>query len=165
MLRTGTRFNKRFGLSGAAFLLVIAFLVKKSVPAPYLLLHHTESLSFLPPLWILGLLWLGIYGLLGFTAGQICAVKVSHPQTDVQRFKGGFYFLLLLLCSFLWYVYLFKNSWFLLSWIFCGMTVISSFFCGAHWYRISRACGCFIWIVTTVFLFWWLIQLLLMLHI
>lgn len=165
MTQAGKRFNKIFGLAGGILLVVIAFFVRKSTRAPYILLHDTESLALLPPLWLLGILWFGLYFLLGCTAGQMCALSALPPDMDVRRFRGGMYFLLLLISSFLWYIWLFDKAAFFLSWLFCGLSVLLAFLCGYHWFRVSRLCAVLLWLVGAVLFFLWLFQLLLMLHV
>ncbi len=164
MAEAGKRLRKIFGLTGGILLVLIAFWVRKSTRAPYVLLHSTESLALLPPLWLLGVLWFGMYFLLGCAAGQMCAMSALPPPVDVQRFRGGLYFLLLLICSFLWYIWLFDKAAFFWSWLLCGLSVLFSLACGYHWFRVSRRCGLMLWVITAGIFFLWLFQLMLMLH-
>ena len=165
MTRKGYKINQTWGLICGVLLLLLAWGVKASVASPYMLLHQVECLDLLPPLWILGLLWFGIYFLLGFTGGQLCALRALAPTQDLHRFKGSLYFLLFLIFSFLWYAWLFGKAAFLLSWLACGLSVVMAFFCGYHWHGLHKLCGWMLWLISALFLLLWLYQLMLMLRI
>ena len=91
--------------------------------SPYVLLHNTESLTLLPPLWLLGFLWFGAYFGVGWIMGLIFSLEPLSCEQNVKRYKGGMLLVLALTLSFAWYLLLFGPGSFFLSWILLGLSI------------------------------------------
>ena len=165
MTKTLIKINKFWTLAGGGLLLLIAFLIKNTFPSPYILLHQTESLMVLPPLWILGIWWMAGYFLVGCVAGQIFSLKALSPTADIKRYQGGMCMILAVVCSFLWYALLFGTEAFLFSWLMCGMAFAFLCLCLKAWICVPHGCAWWLLPVTISSLLLFVLQFMVMLHI
>lgn len=146
-------------------LLLMAWLVKDSVRSPYVLLHSTESLVLLPPLWLLGSLWFLAYFGLGCAMGIIFSPRTVPCEENAGRYKGGMLLVVSVALSFAWYLLLFGAGSFFLSWIFCGLSILFGFLAAFCWFPISKCCGAILMIVYIGYFLLFILQLMVMLHI
>lgn len=165
MPKSLNKINKICVLVGGGIMLLVAFAVKQATASPYLVLHNTESLVLLPPLWLMGVLWFGGYFLLGAVAGQMLSLSSLPPQMDIRRCKGGLLFVIAAVTSFLWYILLFGSSAFFLSWLMCGLTAMLLIGCAVYWFSVSKGSALIMTMITVGYILLFICQIMVMLHI
>jgi tryptophan-rich sensory protein len=90
-------------LIGGGVLLLAATLVRGVCGSPYengILLHCKD---LLPPVWLMTLLWMVWYVLLGGAFALVMSDRRCDPYTVSQRLGGGMTYLGMLMLGFLWY--------------------------------------------------------------
>ncbi|MBE6558576.1 MAG: hypothetical protein E7661_06160 [Ruminococcaceae bacterium] len=126
---------------GGALLLLISFSVKCATISPYVLLHRTETLIILPPLWIMGFFWFLAYFFLGSAGGHLLFLQVSSSELRVSKYKGGMFYILWLVLSYVWYVLLFTCEAFLVSWIILALALCCAGVTIFSWLSLSKGCA------------------------
>ncbi len=159
------KFNKMWGIVCGGLLLLVAWGVNHSVPSPYVLLHNTECLDLFPPLWLMGLLWFGSYFVVGWSQGLMLSLRPLSAEQNVHRYRGGMLMMLSLSLSVAWYLLLFGSNAFFLSWILLGASVIAGIAAALSCMNLFKGCALLILSVHVGYIFLWILQLMVMLHI
>lgn len=106
--------------------------------SPVALIHSLGRADTLPPLWLMGLLWLSAFFLFGCTAGTVLTGRTGGPVLSAWRFRGGMYFLLSVMPALMWYPLLFSASLLWLSLVCLCVSAGCAAVCGLCWLRVSR---------------------------
>ncbi len=142
---------------GGGLLLAAALVVCIWTGSPHALIHALGADPLLPPVWLLGILWLGAFFLFGCTAGAVLSDKSGGAAKAVWRLRGGMYFLIGCMAALVWYPLLFAVSALWLSWLFLLLALAMSILCLLCWSRLRwwAVAGVGVWMV-------WLICLVVM---
>lgn len=100
-------------LLGAACLLG-AWIVRFSVGSPYSLLHALSALERIPPVWLMSALASVSFFTVGCSGGFVIGYRTLGRGTE--KYRAVLWFLLLVLCEYLWYAIVFA-----LELLFLGM--------------------------------------------
>ena len=164
MTKLFNNINKSWALATGILLIASSYIVKNAVQSPYILLHQTDALDLLPPLWLLTLLWYVLYFVSGFVAGHILSLACVSTELDVKRYQGGMFFVIAITLSFAWYLLLFGPELFFLSWIICGVAATSFLLTAFCWLRLGKNSFLILLSVSIAFYFLFIIQFFVMLH-
>lgn len=159
------KINKIAMLVGSITLIVLALLIKGVVPSPVSLLHQWCALEHLPPLWLLHLLWLAAYTLIGGSWLGVLCMDPCGTEGELLRYKGGMFLVLTAFFSFVWYLLLFGMQTMLLSWFSLGAAIVSAILAAVCYLRLHAMAG---WCILLTALWWvylFFAQLVVMLHI
>ena len=159
------KINKLWILIGGGVLVLIAICVKNAVQSPYVLLHRTESLVLLPPLWILGFFWFGSFFILGGAMGEMLSRDHLPLDQSVRKYQGAMFLVLSISFSFTWYLLLFGPESLFLSWLVCGLAIIFGLIGSACWLPISKGCAALVAFVFVAYILLFILQFMVMLHI
>lgn len=160
-MERGRRLSPAAWICGG-LVLVAALLVRLRAGSPLPLLHMLQPWQRMPPLWLLGLLWLAGFFLLGCAIGQ--ALVCPAPGTrSAWRLRGLLYGLLSGGCALLWYPLLFASSLLWLSWICLLGGALSAWLCMLSLMRVQRRLGWRLLPFVLWLVFLCLLQLLLLL--
>ena len=142
----------------------VALAIRLWAGSPHTLIHALGAGALIPPVWLLGLLWLAGFFLFGCAGGLVLCDRGGGPARSVWRFRGGMYFLLSLFLGLLWYPLLFRAQALWLSWLMLGLCIVMAVLCLFSWVRVRRICLLFggLYILWLVFLFF--LQLAVNLH-
>ena len=131
-------------------------------PLPVLRLIGADTL--LPPLWLVGVLWLAGYALAGGAAGYLSACPVVGGRRAVLLWRGGTFLALSIGLSFCWYSCLFGAFHLLLSWVCLVMSVGFALLCTLSWWRVNSICAIAVGLLTIWLLCLVLFQFVLLLR-
>jgi hypothetical protein len=155
--RTGMLVGGGLGLAAG-----IALRGAAGSPLPVLRLLGADAL--LPPLWLVGLLFLAGYVLAGGAAGYLASCPVGGGRREAHLWRGGTFLALAVGLSFCWYSCLFSSFLLLLSWLCLLAAVGFALLCGLSWWRLNRLCALAVGMMGGWFLCLSLFQLALLLH-
>ncbi len=165
MTKSMHKINKIATLVGGITLIVLALLIKGVVPSPTGLLHQWCALDHLPPLWLLHLLWLASYTVLGGGWLGVLCMNPCGAEGELLRYKGGMFLVLTVFFSFVWYLLLFGMQAMLLSWLSLGIAIASAAVAAVCYLKLHAMAG---WCILLT-AFWWVYlffaQIVVMLHI
>lgn len=120
--------------------LAAALLVRLRAGSPLPLLHMLQPQHRMPPLWLLGLCWLGGYFLLGYALGRTLACPAPGTRGS-WRLRGLLYGLTSGGCCLAWYPLLFASSLLWLSWLCLVGGVAMAWLCMLSLLRVHRRLG------------------------
>lgn len=116
---------------GAGILLALLPLWFAGKPLPILYLLGADTL--LPPLWLMGLLWLGVYALLGAAAVLALACQSRGSHADALLWRGMTFLVVEITFSLAWYSLLFGSFLLLPSWLCLVGAAVSGTLCLLSW--------------------------------
>ena len=134
------RIHKTLCLTGGAVGLLLALFPLWFVGKPLPILYLLRADTLLPPLWLMGLLWLGVYALWGVAAGGALACRGHGCHADALLWRGMTFLVVAVTFSLAWYSLLFGSFLLLPSWLCLGGAAVSGVLCARSWlpvYRIS----------------------------
>lgn len=159
------KINKLWVFIGGALAVLAALLVRLACGSPHWLVLRADSGHFLPPLWVLTLLWLGGYFFMGCAWGHIFSLRPLNPCRDAWRWRGSTFLVLTMVFSLMWYPLLFGMSAWFFSWLCLGLTVVLGGICALYWFRVSQGAALVLSGVLIWYIYLFLLQLTVMLHI
>ena len=116
---------------GAGILLALFPLWFVGTPLPILYLLGADTL--LPPLWLMGLLWLGVYALMGAAAVLALAGQSRGSHADALLWRGMTFLVVEITFSLAWYSLLFSSFLLLPSWLCLVGAAVSGTLCLLSW--------------------------------
>lgn len=125
-----------WGKLGAVFFGLLGVVILICCPSPTVLLHRLNALEFLPPLWLLGILFIGWYALVGFAAGGIRSGGRTGGHAE-ELWRGYTCLLAGLTLMTSWYVLCFAGEAVLLSWFLLMPSAVFLCLTALSWRRIS----------------------------
>ena len=145
MTNSMRRINKIAMLVGGILLATLALLVKCTAGSPLEILHLWDATDSLPPLWTVGMLWLGGYAVMG---GGWLGVLCSKPMSaagETAAYKGGMFLVIAVFFSFAWYLWLFGMGLAVLSWVSLLAGIAGAGVAGGCYLRLHAVVGLCIW--------------------
>ena len=139
MKMTGSfgKFHKTCVLIGACAGLAAAVCLRLTVGSSLPILRLLGADTLLPPLWLMGILWLLSYALAGASVGYILACRAGGGDRDALRWRGITFLVLAVTLSFAWYSLLFSSFLLLPSWICLLLSVVSALLCTLFWRSVE----------------------------
>ncbi len=159
------KINKIAMLIGGILLVVLGLLVKGTVPDPVGVLHLWQASDSLPPMWILGLLWLTGYGVIGGAWLGVLGMRACGTEGEILRYKGGMFLVLAVFFSFVWYLLLFGMQAMLLSWLSLCAALLAAAVGAVCYLRLHPLAGGCILLVGLWWIYLLFIHVTVMLHI
>lgn len=166
MKMTGSfgKIHKTYALVGACSGLAAAVFLRLTVGSPLPILRLLGAEALLPPLWLVGILWLLSYALAGASVGYILACRAGGGDRDALRWRGITFLVLAVTLSFAWYSLLFSSFLLLPSWICLLLATASACLCTLSWRSVDplatiAAGGLTLWLLLLA-----LTQLMVILH-
>lgn len=142
---------------GGGCTLAAALVVCIRVGSPLPVLHRLGAGDLVPPLWIMGALWLlGMFAV-GWASGCLWGMRPCDPVRDALRYRGLTCMVIALVLTLLWYELLFCSLSLLLSWLCLAAAIAMTVLCVLSWWRLLFPVVC----VTAGFAAWlaWLFLL------
>ncbi len=139
MKMTGSfgKIHKTYALIGACSGLAAAVFLRLTVGSPLPILRLLGADALLPPLWLVGILWLLSYALAGASVGYILACRAGGGDRDALRWRGITFMILAVTLSFAWYSLLFSSFLLLPSWICLLLATASACLCTLSWRSVN----------------------------
>ncbi len=125
-------------LLGGGIVLTVVLLTRLAVGSPLIILHKLGATLALPPMWLMGLLWLGTYVLVGASAGYLLSFPAGNIRRDVHLWRGCTFMVLAVGFSLVWYILLFGKFWLILSWICLCLSAVCAVICTLSWWQIGK---------------------------
>ncbi len=163
MKKRGRDVQKRYVLLGGGVGLAAALCLSAAVGSPLPVLRLLNAPALLPPLWFMGLLWLGALTLTGIAAGYALSCPTEGGERETARWRGMTLLVLQVTFSFAWYSLLFGSFLLLPSWVCLLLAVGAGGLCALVWIGTHRLPGLAVAAVTLWLLLLFLLQLALML--
>ena len=107
--------------------------------APHMMLLALDVGDFVPPVWLMGLLWTASFFTVGCAAGFILGYR--DRGCEVEKYKGGMLFVLLAVLELCWYPTFFGASLLFLSVLESILILCLSVGVTACFYRVSKLGG------------------------
>lgn len=130
--------HKTCALVGGGLGLVGSIAVATVVGSPLPVLHVLGADAILPPLWILGLLWLTGYALLGAAAGCVLACLFRGSCRDTPLWKGLTFWVVEYTLSLAWYCLCFGSFTLFPAGLCLLIGVVAGILCTLSWFRVCR---------------------------
>ena len=130
--------HKTYAWIGGGAGLLAAISVAATVGSPLPILRLLGAGEILPPVWILGLLWLTGYGILGGAAGYALACVVGRASREVWIWRGLTFLVVEITFSFAWYSLSFGSFHLLSAWICLVLGVAAGCICTVSWLPVRR---------------------------
>ena len=149
------KIHKTYVLIGGGAGVAVGVSVTAAVGSPLPVLRLLGAEALLPPVWLLGLLWLLGFGLLGAAAGYALACLTGDPAREAALWRGMTFLVAEVTVSFAWYSLFFGSFLLFPAWI-CLLTGIGAgVACTLAWFREYRlSCiavgGVTLWLVYLV---------------
>ncbi|MBQ7337315.1 MAG: tryptophan-rich sensory protein [Clostridia bacterium] len=138
------RINKAAVFVSGGVLVLAGIMVRLVCGSPWGSRAALHLRELLPSGFWMTFLWRMWYFILGGTFGAIMfsgdSCGVIRLRT-VEKYRGGMYFLCMILLGFLWYPIFFIAAKFTLSTLVCIGVTILAFMTGISYFRISRVAG------------------------
>ena len=125
-------------LIGGALTTVAALLTRLTVGSPLTVAHKLEALLILPPLWVLSLLWLVHFTLLGAAAGFLLGCPTHNPHQEAAMWRGCTFMVLAAVLSLVWYTLLFGKLCLLPSWLCLLLSAGAAAVCAISWRQTKK---------------------------
>ncbi len=125
-------------LIGGALTLAAALLTRLTVGSPLAVVHKLEAFLILPPLWVLSLVWLMHFAILGAAAGYLLACPAHNPVREAAMWRGCTFMVLAAVFSLVWYTLLFGKLCLLPSWICLLLSAGAALVCALSWRTLGK---------------------------
>ena len=158
------RIHKTYALIGACAGLTAAVCLRLTVGSPLPVLRLLGADALLPPLWLMGMLWLLSYAPAGASVGYILACRAGSGDRDALRWRGIAFLILAVTLSFAWYSLLFSSFLRLPSWIFLLSAAAAALLCTLSWRGVNTLSAAVAGGLTLWLLLLSLTQLMVILH-
>lgn len=137
-------------LVGSGVTLVVALLTRASTGSPLVAVHKLNALEVLPPLWLLGVLWLCAYALLGGATGYLLGRPVGGGRNEALLWRGAAFLVLTVALSLVWYTLLFGKLCVFPAWLCLPLSATAALICTLSWWRLCRGAA----LITAGFALW-----------
>ena len=129
------KIHKTSMLIGGGVGVLAAVSVAAAVGSPLPVLRFLGAEALLPPLWLVGFLWLAGYVLLGAAAGDALACPKGGPYRETPLWRGMTFLVLEAVFSLAWYSLLFGSLLLLPAWLCLAAAVAAGVLCILSWFR------------------------------
>ncbi len=120
-------------------MLMAGILVRVFVGSPYIGILALGIADIVPPVWLMTLLWSLSFLIIGCAAGFVLGFRL--PGCEVDKYKGGMFFVLLAVLELCWYPTLFGAGLVFLSVLECILILCLAIVVTVCFYRVSRFAG------------------------
>ncbi len=132
------KFHKTYTLIGGGAGLLTAVSLRATVGSPLPVLRLLDAGAILPPLWIMGLLWIAAYAVAGGAAGYILACGSGGSHGDSLRWRGMTFLVVEVTFSYAWYSLLFGSFLPFPAWICLALAVAAGGLCAISWMPVQK---------------------------
>ncbi|MBR2446957.1 MAG: tryptophan-rich sensory protein [Clostridia bacterium] len=132
-----------YALIFGAILSLCAVSVRFWWGSPHASITQMGIREVLPPVWLMGFLWLLWYFALGATLG---GVLYTYGKNCIDAWRGTCFFLLMIGVGFLWYPLFFVRHYFLFSLIVLLAVIALAAVCALQWQKLSPMAGIVMWL-------------------
>lgn len=119
--------------------LIIAFIVRAAVGSPYRVISYCGLQNIIPLVWVMVLVWIVFYILLGGAYGSVMGCVCCHD--DALRYKGGMLFVLMMALGYVWYPLFFGAAALFAALFVCEAVLILSVMCAILFMRVRKWAG------------------------
>ncbi len=158
------KIHKLSALIGGGIATVAAIFVRILTENPRVVLHRLAAYDRLPPLWLLSILWLGWFFLLGATTAILLCASRRDCRREALLWRGSTFLVLTVVISLIWYTLLFGKFSLLISWLCLPVAIAAALLCALSWWRTAGWAG----VLLVGFALWllclFLLQFAVMLH-
>ena len=120
-------------------LLIAAIVMRVEVGSPYTVLLALGATELFPPVWLMTLLRALSFFVIGCAAGFALGYRDTGCQ--IEKYKGGMFFVLLALLELLWYPTLFYAVWVFVSALESIVILCLSVCVTVCFYRVTKLAG------------------------
>ncbi len=135
--------------------LVIAFIVRGAAGSPFRVISYCNLRSVIPPVWLMVILWVAWYIVLGGVFGSVLFGHVCRDE--VAKYKGGMLFMLMMALGYLWYPIFFGAAALLFALFVAEAVLALAFLSAIYFFRVRKGAG---WIMLGFSL--WMIYMVLL---
>ncbi len=133
----GTAEGRTYALIGGVMGLLAVLTMRFAIESPWTVYHRLGAAEVLPPLLLLGLVWLALPILCGLAAGWLLSRLHRAADAEAAFWRGCTCLVLSLMCAMAWYALLFGKC----SLFFSGLCLIGaillSVLCALSWRALS----------------------------
>ena len=133
-------------LVGGGVVLAAALLTRLTVGNPLMILHKLGALGNLPPLWLLGFIWLTLYLLVGASTGYLLSCPSGKNGREASLWRGCTFMVLAVVLSLVWFTLLFGKFWLLPSWLCLCLAFVCAAICAVSWWQVGKGPAIIIWL-------------------
>ena len=132
--------GRSYALIGGIVGLLAVVSVRFAMGSPWTVFHRLDAAAVLPPLWLLGLVWIALPVLCGLAAGALLGRLYGAAQAEAAFWRGCTFLVLSLLCALAWYILLFGKCSLFFSGLCLVAAAFAAFLCVLSWRAISVGC-------------------------
>jgi len=133
----------------------IALIIRFLTGSPYKIINYCGLRGVIPPVWVMVVMWLFWYVVLGIAFGEV--VESKQTRNEASKYKGGMFFVIMMALGYAWYPLFFGSGALFLGLLICEFVFILSTVCTVYFACIDRLSSLFM----AMFSFWmlWMIGL------
>ncbi|MBQ2806552.1 MAG: tryptophan-rich sensory protein [Clostridia bacterium] len=125
--------------------------------SPYAGITQLGIREVIPPVWLMGLLWLLWYFVLGATLG---GVLYTYGKNCIGAWRGACFFLLMIGVGYLWYPLFFVRQNLALSLAVILAVIVLAAVCALQWQTLSVLAGAVLWLHVLWLIYMLILQLI-----
>ncbi len=133
-----SKIHKTYVLIGGGVGILLALFPLWIVGNPLPVLYLLKADTLLPPLWLMGLLWLGVYAFLGIAAGYALACPNRSGTWNALCWRGMTFLVVEVTFSLSWYSLLFGSFLLFPAWLCLFGAVGAGGLCALSWSRFHK---------------------------
>ena len=164
LTNTFGKIHKTYALVGGCAGVAVGVFATAAAGSPLPVLRLLGAEALLPPVWLLGLLWLAGFGLLGAAAGYALACQTGDPAREAPLWRGMTFLVVEVTFSLAWYSLLFGSFLQLPGWLCLTCGVAAGCMCVVSWFQSCRLSAWAAGGVTAWLLYLVLCQITVILH-
>ncbi len=139
MIKNKAQFGGTLSLVTGTVSAICCFISRTSFGSPLDMMHKLNSISIMPPLWVLNILSFLFYFLLGFSAGLVIEAgtcKMNIGDSEVHAYRGGVFLIASFFLSLMRYHTFFLSEKIFISLLISITSTVCIFFCTLEWAKI-----------------------------
>ena len=138
-------------IAGIIIVLFAGILVRLLSGSPIFMLRVCGLWGSIPKIWFFTAMWTMWYIVLGFCFGFILGTK--NPGKGLCKYKGSFWFVIMMIFNIVWYPLFFKAGAIFLSLADILIIIFFCLLCAFEYFKIQKAVGC-IMLLHLLWLLW-----------
>ncbi len=151
-------------LIGGGATMLAGVIVRAVCGSPYRHGVMVQFDAYIPPVWLMTLLWMLWYFILGATLAYVLSSSRCDRASRAEVYRGGMLFLSMLFLGFVWYPLFFVAARFFLAWLIVFAVLALCVLSAWGYWRVSRLVSVIL-LSHAVFLFYlWIVNFIVIVH-
>lgn len=133
------RIDGRAVITGTVTVFISGIIVRLLSGSPLPMLRISGLHGRIPPVWFFSLIWLFWYAFIGFIFG--CVLGDKNHCSEVHKYKGCFWFVIMMLFNLVWYPLFFGAGAFFLALADLALILFFAVLSGIEFFKVKKEFG------------------------